>query len=81
VDLLLFLLVTVACIGLALLYFLPAIIAHFRGHPYSGWLLILNVFLGWTTIGWVLLLIWAIVGTFRIVVIERQPAADPQGAP
>jgi hypothetical protein len=41
-----------------LLYFLPAIIGrHKRDHTS---ILLLNLFLGWTLIGWVIALIWAV---------------------
>jgi Superinfection immunity protein len=40
-----------------LLYFLPSIIAH-RKHAFMG-VFLLNLFLGWTVIGWFVALIWA----------------------
>jgi Superinfection immunity protein len=52
-------------VGLALLvigvtlYFLPAIIASRRNHSNASSILILNLFLGWTFLGWVVALIWA----------------------
>src|SRR3989338_3594787 len=46
-------------IGLILLYFLPAIIAGRRRNPDEKQIMILNVFLGWTFVGWVIALIWA----------------------
>jgi hypothetical protein len=47
---------------LALLYFLPTIIATNRGHHVTG-ILLLNLFLGWTGIGWVAMLLWALLST------------------
>jgi hypothetical protein len=44
---------------LALLYFLPTIVASNRGHGVTG-ILLLNIFLGWTGIGWIALLLWAL---------------------
>jgi len=44
----------------ALLYFLPAILAGRRGHDILAPLL-LNLFFGWTVIGWVALFLWALV--------------------
>ena len=41
------------------LYFLPAIIAALREHNNAGAILVLNLFLGWTVLGWVLALVWA----------------------
>ena len=45
---------------LALLYFLPTIIAGRKGHNIVGTLL-LNLFFGWTVIGWFALLLWALL--------------------
>ena len=41
------------------LYLLPGIIAAIRSHVNAGAILVLNLFLGWTFIGWVLALVWA----------------------
>jgi Superinfection immunity protein len=45
---------------LAFLYFLPTILAVRRGHEVAP-VLLLNLFLGWTGIGWLILLLWAIL--------------------
>ena len=42
------------------LYFLPAIIAFGKSKRDAGAILALNFFLGWTAIGWVIALIWAL---------------------
>jgi hypothetical protein len=42
------------------LYFLPTLIASGRHLHERGAIAMLNVFLGWTFIGWVIALIWAI---------------------
>lgn len=39
-------------------YFLPAIIAKVRHHSNTMPILLLNVFLGWTILGWLGALIW-----------------------
>ena len=41
------------------LYFLPAIIASRRRHNNGGAITVLNLFLGWTLLGWIIALIWA----------------------
>jgi Superinfection immunity protein len=41
-----------------LLYFLPTIIGRYK-HDATG-IFLLNLFLGWTVIGWLIALIWAI---------------------
>jgi hypothetical protein len=43
-----------------LLYFLPSIIAAHRDHPNRTTILILNTFLGWTFIGWIIALVWSL---------------------
>jgi hypothetical protein len=42
------------------LYFLPAIIAFARSKRDAVSILVLNIFLGWTLIGWVIALVWAL---------------------
>jgi hypothetical protein len=41
------------------LYFIPAVIAFFRVHPNRVPIIIINIFLGWTLIGWVVSLAWS----------------------
>ena len=41
------------------IYFVPAIVAHYREHHNFGGILLLNIFAGWTLIGWVCALVWA----------------------
>lgn len=42
-------------------YFLPTIVAQFRGHRSVGAVCALNLFLGWTGLGWVVALVWALI--------------------
>nr|WP_281720755.1 superinfection immunity protein [Nitrosomonas nitrosa] len=42
------------------MYFLPAFLALWRGHPSCIPILIVNLLLGWTVIGWVGTLVWAL---------------------
>ncbi len=44
------------------LYFMPTIVAGYRRHSSLFLILVLNVLLGWTMLGWLLLLIWACLG-------------------
>lgn len=48
----------------AALYFLPAIVAYSRHHHSAATILVINVFLGWTFIGWVVALAMS-VGSVR----------------
>ena len=54
-----FLLGTGLIIALLALYLLPGFIAEHRGHRSSTAILVLNVLLGWTVIGWIAALIWS----------------------
>ena len=47
-------------ITLTLIYFLPTIVALVRGHGVAG-VLVLNLFFGWTGIGWFALMLWALL--------------------
>lgn len=50
------------------IYFIPSIVASQRDHKSSSGVLLLNLFLGWTFVGWVAALVWAASG-------------EPAGAP
>jgi len=40
-------------------YFLPTIVARWRYHQNTLSITVLNVFLGWTVLGWIVALVWA----------------------
>ena len=42
-----------------IIYLLPSFIAQYRKHRNEAAIFVLNLFLGWTFIGWVGALIWA----------------------
>lgn len=42
-----------------LVYFVPTVVAFSRGVPNKGSVLVLNLFLGWTLVGWVVALAMA----------------------
>ena len=42
------------------LYFLPTIIAVIKSKRDTVAILLLNVFLGWSVIGWIIALVWAV---------------------
>lgn len=44
---------------ISLLYFLPLAIAFSRGHKDTGPIFVVDLFLGWTLVGWVVALVWA----------------------
>lgn len=45
-----------------ILYFVPTLTAVCKNHDNAGAIATLNLFLGWTLIGWVLALVWALAG-------------------
>jgi hypothetical protein len=64
-------------VGIALfllaVYFLPWIVANHRRHHNQAALFSLNLFLGWTLIGWVVALVWALMRP-PIVLVENATA-------
>jgi hypothetical protein len=54
-------------------------IAGFRRHPNKGAIIIFNLFLGWTFIGWVVALVWGFTNPAQApaqTVIYMAPTAD-----
>lgn len=50
---------TLLIIGL-LVYFIPCFVAAYRNHPNGAPIAVVNLFLGWTLIGWVVALAWSV---------------------
>jgi hypothetical protein len=50
------------------MYFLPSIVALARGKRDIAGIILLNCFLGWTMIGWVVALVWAVKTDVPMVV-------------
>lgn len=46
-------------LGLAVIYFVPAALAVFFSSKRAAAIFILNLFLGWTVLGWIGALVWA----------------------
>lgn len=42
------------------LYFVPTIVAGIRKKRNTAAIAVLNLFLGWTMVGWVIALVWAV---------------------
>jgi len=42
-----------------IIYFIPAITAYESNRKNKSAILILNIFLGWTILGWIIALVWA----------------------
>ena len=47
---------------IGLLHFIPTVIAFMRGHQSKWAILVLNVLLGWSGIGWIIALVWSLTG-------------------
>ena len=52
-------------LAFATIYFVPTVIAAVRGHREVFAILVLNAFLGWTYVGWVMALVWASLSKVR----------------
>jgi hypothetical protein len=50
------------------MYFLPSIVAFARSKRDTTAIVLLNFFLGWTMIGWVVALVWAVKEDVPMVV-------------
>ena len=69
--------------GSLFFYFLPAIVAGSRHHRNGAAIFCLNLFLGWSLIGWVVALCWALTNqqppTYSVAVAGGSlPPAAPQ---
>lgn len=62
------------------LYLLPTIEAWLRKHPNLGAIAAVNIFLGWSLIGWVIALVWAFKKPEPVIMLAT-PAPAPAQAP
>lgn len=47
------------------IYFLPSVLAATRDHPAANGVFAVNLFLGWTVVGWVVALTWVLMAANR----------------
>ena len=66
----------VAVIIAILLYFLPAIVADSRDHQNKIAVCALNLLLGWTFVGWVVAMVWALKESDKPAKSSARPALD-----
>ena len=52
------------------IYFIPSIVATKRSHHNRLAINILNIFLGWTFLGWVIALTWACINPIQISITD-----------
>lgn len=71
----------VAWIVLLTIYLLPTLVASLRHHHQTAAILLTNVLLGWTALGWIAALIWSVTATQRqqqvVYVTGAAPVAGP----
>lgn len=58
-------------------YFIPALIAVVRKHRFSSTIGLINFLLGWTIVGWVAAMVWAVNKDVRETAEEPEPLQDP----
>jgi ABC-type transport system involved in cytochrome c biogenesis permease component len=54
---------------LLLLYFLPGVIALLRRHQSAAGIVVLNLLLGWSVLGWIIALVWSLSAARRETVV------------
>ncbi|MBN6740543.1 superinfection immunity protein [Acidithiobacillus sp. MC6.1] len=52
--------ITIGALVIALIYLLPALLAFAMGHPHPWGVLLVDLVLGWTIMGWIAALVWAL---------------------
>lgn len=48
---------------LFVIYIIPGVVATARGHKHAAAVWALNILLGWTLLGWIVALVWALMRT------------------
>ena len=61
-------------------YFLPAIIAASRQHLNAGAILVLNLLLGWTVLGWIAALIWSLTNPAVVQIPQSVSSELPKAS-
>ena len=61
------------------LYVAPALVALYRSCSATGWIVSLNVFLGWTILGWAIAIAWALRGKTATANLSP-PLSSPRGS-
>ncbi|SHG53851.1 Short C-terminal domain-containing protein [Flavobacterium micromati] len=61
-------------------YFLPTVIAMLRGKSNTFAILLLNLFLGWTFIGWIVALVWSVTSDNKpqTIVVNNNSSIEPK---
>jgi cell division septal protein FtsQ len=67
----------IAILGL-IVYIFPLALAAHRGCTASAGIAVVNIFLGWTFIGWVVALAWAATGQVKVAGSRQLTEAETQ---
>ncbi len=70
------LLFLLAAVILLIVYFFPTLVAAIRRHNNTFAICILNLFLGWTFLGWVVSLVWACTSN-----VAKEELPEKEGSP
>ena len=70
-ELVLFILGWALICFLLILYFLPALIAWYYNDKNTIWIFYVNLVTGWTCLGWLLALFWALLEQYDIDFIKK----------
>ncbi|QNT78177.1 superinfection immunity protein [Entomobacter blattae] len=75
--LILFVLFLMGCIA----YFVPSLIAWYKKRPNLKNIFLLNLLSGWTTLGWILALIWALSDVNKVIIVNngKGPSSPSEG--
>ncbi len=68
---------TIVIVIIGFIYFIPAFIAHANDKKNKNAITVLNIFLGWTLVGWVVALVWALCkdeDSLDVVDIKKCPS-------
>lgn len=61
----------IAIVLIVFFYFLPSIIALFRGKSNTLAIIALNTFLGCTLVGWVIALVWSLTSNTKPIIVNQ----------
>jgi len=67
------LLIIVICVVVFLIHFIPTFVAANRKARNFLWIFLINLFFGWTLLGWCIALVWAIQDTPKYMVTYAPP--------
>lgn len=69
---------TIALLPVLLIaYFTPLLIAVLRKHRFTASIGLINLALGWTIVGWVAAIVWAVNKDVRDGTLAQEPVAEP----